>query len=50
MTFDDRYSRRLSEVIVVSGSATAGLAGPQGAGSYAATGMEDTLELDYEIG
>jgi len=38
-----------TDVRVVSGSATGELAGLQGTGSYAATGMEYTLELDYEI-
>jgi hypothetical protein len=39
-----------TQVTVVSGSATGELAGLRGGGSYAATGMEYTLELDYEIG
>jgi hypothetical protein len=38
-----------TDVTVVPGSGTGELAGLRGAGSYAATAMEYTLTLDYEL-
>ncbi len=39
-----------TDVTVVPDSGTGELAGLTGSGSYAATGMEYTLNLDYELG
>jgi hypothetical protein len=46
---DHRGGVARTDVTIVAGSGTGGLAGISGAGSYAADAMEYTLELDYEL-